>query len=189
VELNYCDVEDGPLGVDGALWGTGMIQADPDFVEAATGDLHLRYTSPCRDTGDGTAAGLPALDHEGDPRPALGGVDIGADEFYTHLYVTGDLTPGGSIEGKFIGLPGTTPVGLFVGSGIPPFPLPTLWGEFWLQAPWVLLGPLGAIPSDGVMVLPTMLPGSIPAPYDVPMQALIGLQQDSLSNLWVLEVR
>ncbi|MHC4945332.1 MAG: hypothetical protein ACYTG7_20140 [Planctomycetota bacterium] len=28
-----------------------------------------------------------------------------------------------------------------------------------------------------------------PAPYDLPMQALIGLDPDSLTNLWVLEVR
>jgi hypothetical protein len=80
-------------------------------------------------------------------------------------------------------------VGLFIGSGILPSPAYTMWGEYWLQAPWVLLGPLGAMPADGVMVLPTTLPGSIPAPYNVPMQALIGLQTDSLTNLCVLEVR
>ncbi|MFH1999991.1 MAG: hypothetical protein ABIK28_09930 [Planctomycetota bacterium] len=43
---------------------------------------------------------------------------MGADEFYPHLYCTGDFMPGGSIEGKFVGLPDTWPVGLFVGSGI-----------------------------------------------------------------------
>jgi len=114
---------------------------------------------------------------------------MGADEFYTHLYVTGDKTPGGAIQGKFVGLPGTNPVGLFIGSGVLPSPMPTMWGDYWLQAPWLLLGPLGSIPSNGVMVLPTTLPGTPPAPYDVPMQALIGLDPDSMSNLEILEVR
>jgi len=37
-----------------------------------------------------------------------------------------------------------------------------------------------------VLVLPTTLPGTPAAPYDIPMQALIG---NELSNLYVLEVR
>ena len=116
-------------------------------------------------------------------------MDIGADECYRHLYCMGDFRPGGAIEAKFIGLPGTTPVGLFIGSGILPSPMPTMWGEYWLQAPYILLGPLGAIPTDGVMVLPTTLPPGMTTPVDIPMQALIGLNEDSLTNLCVLEVR
>jgi hypothetical protein len=84
------------------------------------------------------------------------------------------------------------PVGLFVGTSVLPSPKQTIWGAFWLNfiSPWMLLYPLGAIPANGVMVLPsTALPMSPPAPYDVPMQALIGLNPDSLSNLCVLEVR
>jgi hypothetical protein len=34
-----------------------------------------------------------------------------------------------------------------------------------------------------------MIPSTPPAPYDIPMQALIGLDPDSLTNLEVLEVR
>jgi hypothetical protein len=34
-----------------------------------------------------------------------------------------------------------------------------------------------------------MIPLSPPAPYDLPMQALIGLNSDSLTNLEVLKVR
>ena len=48
------------------------------------------------------------------------------------------------------------------------------------------LGPLGDIPVNGVLVLSATIPPSPSAPYDVPMQALIG---HSLSNLSVLEVR
>jgi hypothetical protein len=115
-------------------------------------------------------------------------VEIGADEFYTHLYCMGDCTPGGSIEGKLVGLPGTSPVGLFLGSGVLDPPVPTMWGNFHLQAPWFMI-PLVPIPGDGVLVLPATIPGTPSAPYDLPMQALIGLESDSLTNLYVLEVR
>ncbi|MHC4942791.1 MAG: hypothetical protein ACYTG7_07195 [Planctomycetota bacterium] len=115
-------------------------------------------------------------------------MDMGADEFYTHLYVTGDKSPGGSIQGKLVGLPGTSSVGLFFGSGILETPLPTAWGGFHLQAPWCLI-PLFPIPADGVLKLPALIPHTPPAPYDLPLQALIGLSPDSLTNLEVLEVR
>jgi len=59
-----------------------------------------------------------------------------------------------------------------------------MWGEFYLESPWLLF-PLVPIPSDGVLVIPGTLP-STPAPYDIPMQALIGWE---LSNLFVLKVR
>ena len=55
-------------------WGTGMLDTDPLFADAPGGDHHLTHSSPCRDTGDGSAAGLPEVDFEGDPRAAQGGV-------------------------------------------------------------------------------------------------------------------
>lgn len=164
-------------------WGLGMIDADPLFVDEANGDYHLVYDSPCRDAGDNSVVTLPE-DFESDPRIAHGTVDIGADEFYNHLYCTGDFTPSGTIAGKFIGLPGTTPVGLFIGSGVMDSPLQHKWGEFFLESPWLLF-PLVPIPANGVLETPANLPAT-PAPYDIPMQALIGWE---LSNLFVLEVR
>jgi hypothetical protein len=179
-----CHVESGCT----LIWGSGMIDADPLFVDLAEGDFHLTHPSPCRDTGDNIAVTVPH-DFEGDPRIAWEEVvDMGADEFYTHLYCMGNFKPGGAIEGKLVGLPGTTPVGLLFGSGVLDPPLPTMWGDFHLQPPWFML-PLVPIPADGVLVLPATLPLSQPAPYDLPMQALIGLDPDSLSNLEVLEVR
>ena len=100
----------------------------------------------------------------------------------------GDFSSGGLIEGKLVGLPGTSPVGLFLGSGVLEPPLPTAWGDFLLQAPWLLI-PLVPIPSNGVLVLPATIPATPPEPCDLPMQALIGLNTDSLTNLYVLEVR
>jgi parallel beta-helix repeat protein len=171
------------------IWGPDVFTIDPVFADPDIDDYHLTYASVlCRNKGDSSVPGLPDHDFEGDPRIAYGKVDIGADEFYTHLYCNGDFTPGGPIEGKLVGSPGTTPVGLFFGSGILDPPLPTAWGNFYLQTPWFMF-PLTPIPADGILVLPATIPASPPAPYDRPMQALIGLNPDSLTNLYVLEVR
>jgi hypothetical protein len=163
----------------------GNISADPLFVDHGNADCHLGYDSPCRDSGDNTAPGLPAEDCEGDPRISQGFVDMGADEFHPHLYVTGDETPGGSIQGNLVGPPGTPQVGLFLGAGVLDPPMPTLWGLFHLQSPWFLIM-LFPIPAGGVMALPATLPLFPPAPYDLPMQAIIG---DELTNLHVMHVR
>ncbi|MFH1999309.1 MAG: right-handed parallel beta-helix repeat-containing protein, partial [Planctomycetota bacterium] len=181
--FRYCDVDDELLAVE-----PGCFRMDPLFVSPSEGDYHIKYGSPCMEAGDPLT--LLLEDFEGDPRDAGNEItDIGADEFYTHLYCTGDFTPGGNIDGKFIGLPGTTPVGLFLGSGELDPPLKTMWGNFYLEAPWFLI-PLGLpIPSDGILKIPATIPALPVGPYDVYMQALIGLAPDSLSNLFTLEIR
>ncbi|MHC4946331.1 MAG: right-handed parallel beta-helix repeat-containing protein, partial [Planctomycetota bacterium] len=186
--INYTDVTVSYSNITGGWAGTGNIELDPLFVDEANNDFHLTYASPCRDAGDNSMVASP-FDLEGDPRIAWSGiVDMGADEFYNHLYVTGDTTSGGSIEGKLVGMPGTAPAGLLFGSGVLDPPQPTAWGNFFLQPPWLML-PLVPIPAEGVLILPATIPMSPPAPYDLPMQALIGLDPDSLTNLYVLEVR
>lgn len=165
-----------------------MIEDSPIFVDSANDDLHLTFNSPCRNAGDNTAV-KDLNDFEGDPRIAWGGtVDVGADEFYTHLYVTGGQKPGGYIQGRFVGIPGTSPVGLLIGSGIRQTPVPTQYGDFYLLPPRILI-PLIPIPSNGILELYTQIPLTPPAPYDIPMQGLVGLESDSLTNLEVLEVR
>jgi predicted outer membrane repeat protein len=56
--------------------GEGNIDVDPLY--AGFSDVHLQAGSPCVDAG--TAAGAPAADLEGVPRPAGAGVDMGAFE-------------------------------------------------------------------------------------------------------------
>jgi hypothetical protein len=61
-----------------------------------------------------------------------------------------------------------------------------MWGEWYLAFP--IIGPvdLGSITSpEGVLIITATIPASPPAPYALPMQALIGAE---LSNLCVMEV-
>jgi hypothetical protein len=69
-----------PIGI---VTGTHSISLNPNFVTTHADDYHLAGDSPCIDAGD--PAGIPpapATDLDGQPRPAAGGVDIGADEFW-----------------------------------------------------------------------------------------------------------
>jgi hypothetical protein len=177
--VTHCNVQGGWIG-------TGNIDEEPQFVDPSGPDFHLQYISPCRNAGDNGATGLPDEDFEEDPRVAEGTVDMGADEFHRHFYCTGDATPGGAVEGKFIGLPGASPVGFWLGSAVLDPPWPSAFGPWYLEPPLVLIGPLGAIPSSGVLILGTTLPVTAPVPVDVPMQALIG---NELTNYFVLEIR
>jgi hypothetical protein len=163
-----------------------MIDADPLFADPGGQDFHLTFPSPCKDTGNNTAPSLPCCDFESDPRAAHGTVDMGADEFHTHLYATGDAVPGGNAALNFIGLPGAAPVVLFLGAGLLDPPMPSKWGDWYLQFP--VIGPLdlGAIPSPkGVLTLSGTVPTMPPPPNTIHLQALIG---DALTNPCVLEI-
>jgi hypothetical protein len=189
--IAYCDVKGGQASVfmeTGSTldWGDGMIDADPQFVDAVEGDLHLLYLSPCKNAGSNSAPYLPEVDHEEDARVYQGTVDMGADEFHPHLYYTGDGIPGGEIEVKVIGEPGASPVDLWLGSGLLDPPLPSPWGDWYLAFP--LFGPyaLGVIHTNGLLILPGTLPVEPPGPYSLPMQAWI---DGILTNYCLLEVR
>jgi hypothetical protein len=70
IQATYSDIQ-------GAWTGTGNVDADPMFADAASGDYHLGVGSPCIDKG--TSAGAPAADVEGTPRDAA--PDMGAYEW------------------------------------------------------------------------------------------------------------
>jgi hypothetical protein len=72
LEASYSDIQGG--------WaGTGNIDADPLFRNAAGGDYHLLASSPAVDAGSN--AGAPPLDLDGLTRPYNVIVDMGAYEF------------------------------------------------------------------------------------------------------------
>jgi hypothetical protein len=58
--------------------GEDAVIGDPEFVDPADGNLHIQAGSAAVDAG--SAEGAPALDMDGQKRPAGKGVDIGADE-------------------------------------------------------------------------------------------------------------
>lgn len=165
-------------------WGAGMIDKDPLFADQSAQDFHLTFHSPCKDSGKNFIL-IETVDFEGDPRIAFNTIDMGSDEFHNHLYYLGEAAPSKEISLKFVGLPGSAPVALFVGNGILNPPLPTIWGEWHLDFP--LIGPIhfSAIPNDGIGVFTDRLPGNLIPPISIPMQTFIGTD---LSNLCVLEV-
>jgi len=191
VYINNSNVKNGKNSVHvdpyGFLkWGQGIIDSDPLFVDEADMDFHLTFPSPCKDTGDNKFVTV-LTDFEGDPRIASGPVDMGADEFYTHLYYTGDATPGKDISLNFIDAPTSSPVYLWVGFGVldPPIHFKN-YGEWYLQPPMLIDLFLGTIPQpSGVLSLPYKFDPSFPV-MDIPMQALIGMK---LTNLCVIPVK
>ncbi len=178
----YCNVKGGHSG-------TGNIDADPCLVDAASGDYHVTWQSPCRDSGYNYTA-LPQLDFEGDLRIAGGTVDIGADEFYYHLYSVGDAIPGSPIDIKVVGIPGL-PTLLALGTGIQDPPQSTQHGDLWLTMPLAKKWQLGAIPSTGILTHTATVPSGWPSGSTHPFQALVGPWGGGatrLTNLLILNV-
>jgi len=180
--VSHCDVQ-------GGFSGPGNINVDPMFVEIAVDDFHLTYNSPCKDAGDNSAPGLPVEDFEGDDRLSGGVVDIGADEFYSHLYHRGSVIPGGQISVRITGTPGK-PVTLALGAGVQDPPQSTPYGDLYITYPPAASFSLGNIPATGALVFPANLPSGWQPGEEYPLQALIGpLAPGSvLTNLHVLEV-
>jgi len=173
--------------IRGGWSGTGNIDSDPLFADPFNLDFHIKYNSPCRDTGNKTLLDLPSFDFENDPRIAWGEVDMGADEFYNHLYTIGLPSHGKPIDVKITGQPGPASLWLCLSMNAKQLPQNTKWGQWYLEFPF--LGPvmLGQIPAvDGIYVLPGIIPTTPAGQYDFHMQALIGTD---LSNCCTVEVK
>lgn len=168
----------------------GNINADPLFVDAATGDFHIPFDSPCRNAGAIAVTGLPQEDFEGDPRIAGGIPDMGADEFSYHLYHIGTVTPGGTVDLSIVGAPGMT-VRLAHSLNIQDPPLTTPYGDLYLTLPHTWRAFVGVIPTNGILADSLNVPGFWSPGDEKHFQALIGPlggPLTRLSNLETLEV-
>ncbi len=193
--MEYSDVSPGANAVyvypGGVLnFGLGMLSVDPIFVDEADRDYHLSYGSPCRDAGYGHSA-ISMSDFEGDPRTVCGRPDIGADEYYYHLYAIGDVLPGAPIDIKVVGIPGL-PAMLALGTGIQDPPQITQHGDLWLKMPLAKSWQLGAIPGTGILSITKSVPSGWPSGSTHPFQALVGPwggTNTQLTNLMTLTVK
>ena len=136
--LNYCCVDSAGFGGQtGNITENNCIHQEPQFVDAAGGDYHLKDTSPCIDAGDDSLvpSGI-SNDLDGNQRIVDGDndgtatVDIGAYEYQLSLQITTTALPDGE-EG--VAYPTTT---LNATGGTPPYAwsisgLPT--GLTWTQ--------------------------------------------------------
>jgi hypothetical protein len=176
--VGYSDLEGGPSAISVGPFGTlstgqGLIAADPLFTKASCDDYHLDWDSPCRNTGNNDLSFSLTEDFEGDPRTTLGMTEMGADEFWYHLYHVGDVIPGGTIEINVVGKP-QLPVTLLLGAALADPPINTPHGELKIQWPPLWQGGIGSIPSGGILKYPASVPSIWPVGKIIPLQALVG---------------
>ena len=70
------------------------VECDPEFVDAAGGDFHLRSTDTCAIGAGQRQLGITRVDLDGNPRPTTGGWDAGADD---HVWIFTDGFESGSV--------------------------------------------------------------------------------------------
>jgi hypothetical protein len=124
LEISYCDIDgiDENVVVDSGCiiyWGSGIMEADPEFVEPGgvdqyknyvEGNYHLLDYSPCIDAGEIGIVALAAAqegetDIDGDARVLGESVDIGADEYVAAIEAKIKIGPGAlnqSGKGKWV---------------------------------------------------------------------------------------
>ncbi len=175
--ISFSDVEGGLASVlvkPGCTlnWGPGMIDADPLFVDQINEDYHLTFNSPCINKGYNHGY-IPSKDFEGDIRAAGSRPDIGADEYYHHLYHVGDVVPGGNIDVRVIGMPGTSPVWLLLAPNAQINPQTTPYGDLYLIQP-IYEFVLGGVPSNGVFNYTGTVPSWWIPGNEYFLQSLIG---------------
>ncbi|MBI5850512.1 MAG: right-handed parallel beta-helix repeat-containing protein [Planctomycetes bacterium] len=165
----------------GITGGTGNLNSDPFFVDAAAGDLRLAPTSPCIDAGDPFDAPI-GMDRLGFPRfldgdlDSVQRVDIGANEYDNCLvFAGGNTVPGGSVTITTLSTPpifvAVLVMGLPSSSGLPLLN----FGGIWID----MTGPFDTVvwPANGAIAIP------IPAGLSTPLS--FSFQLVGLANPWM----
>ena len=164
-------------------WGAGMLTSDPLFVDMVNGDLHLTATSPCIGAGRVTTS-KPRVDFEWDPLDSR--EDIGADEFYPHVYLAGTPKAGQPFDVRIVG-PAAAPVFWGFSAGVlrrsPPLTIPGA-GLLHLPDPFTAVS-AGRLSAAGVLSIPVKFPSSFPVPAGFLNQALVGATLTSPLEVWI----
>ncbi len=106
--VTYCDVGD-----DTVYPGTGNINGDPKFANAAGGDFHLVGGSPCIDHGTNSGSDMPSTDYADQPRVRDGNddgqavADMGAYELQGYS-LADNVQRGEILQGLLYDSPGDT---------------------------------------------------------------------------------
>jgi hypothetical protein len=122
-----------PLGVWSAACGNGgshnLADADPQFVNAAQGDLHLRNTSPAANHGLNPT--MNGTDLDSSPRIMNLTIDLGAYEGAMILFVNPN-SPGPAHDGLTWNTAFTTLQAALAQAGTPSWASPNNWIEIWV---------------------------------------------------------
>ncbi len=147
----HCNVEGGAPGI-------GNFDLDPRFAD----DHHLRWDSPCRDAGT-IVPNLPARDFEGHPRVVDGKPDVGLDEFFVRLDLSGSARPGGQVTVRVRGEPGKrTHWALSTRALAPSIRLPGLQGLLVIDPARAAILDLGPLPPSGDLRFTIPIPNPFP---------------------------
>ncbi len=188
VDMDHSVVQGGQLSIhvetnSTLKWGAGMLLSDPLFVDMVNGDLHLTAASPCIGAGRATAF-KPRVDFEWDPLDSK--EDIGADEFYPHVYLAGTPKAGQPFAVRMVG-PAAAPVFWGFSAGVarrsPPLTVPGA-GLLHLPDPFAAV-PVGRLSAVGVLSIPVQFPSSFPTPTGFLNQALVGTTLTAPLEVWI----
>ena len=128
---------------------------------------------------------VPTVKDTGNGQPPM--VDMGADEFYVHIWAVGAFSPGTLLTLRIAGVPGDWPVAFFIGSDT--WNPPLVW---WPYGLWYIKGPMigpfmmGTIPANGIVTLSGTIPNSPPGPFTAYIHGLVGMIS---TNLCVINIK
>lgn len=136
--------------VQGGAAGPGNLDVDPQFVDPAQDDYHLRAGSPCAGAGDPAGPYPPDLD--GNPREPGTQSEIGADERKPALVFDGGFSAGATARLTIHGTPAPAPAILVLATDVLPGP-----GPFLLAPPFVPVA-LVPLPATGFLAFSAVIP-------------------------------